>query len=203
MGSSSSKNKAAADPRCPHCAFSIATPTVAGAYLICARCHGQVQDPKATQPVAPAATPAARSSVLNPLASRRSGYDMVEHKDDSSSSSSSSSSSALPPLPLDRIECVPFFETLPVEHQPIAASINYEQEMLQLYLTEFFAAQAAKVNTPEALIIEVGTRFQIKSVDWKVRARSRIQMLSATSEPAVSTTTLIRMLRKRTMFSNS
>jgi len=62
----------------------------------------------------------------------------------------------------------PFHETLPPEHQQLANSINYEEEMLRLYLTDYFQAEGAKAGTPDALQVAVGSRFQIKEVDWRV-----------------------------------
>jgi len=101
--------------------------------------------------------------VLNPAR----GYGQLQ----SDESGSSGSDAAAPvQLPLDRIDLAPFFETLPPEHQPLASSISYEDEMLRLYLNEFFAAAATKSQTADALQVSVGTRFQIDGVDWRVLA---------------------------------
>jgi len=127
MGSSSSKDKG--DPRCPHCAFSIAAPTQVASYCICKRCHGVVPDPKiaaAAQTSAAGSSSAKRNSVLNPLSSG-SGYGQLRGDNDSAAAGSSSSAAgAGTQLPLERIDVVPFFESLPPEHQALTSSINYE-----------------------------------------------------------------------------
>ena len=171
MGGNSSKHKA--DPRCPHCAFSIASPTAVGSAWICARCHGRVPDPKATTAASSSSSSSSSSKALNPLSrSAKPGYGQLSAQDDDSASSSSAAAAAAAAsaeqLPLDRIDICPFYETLPAEHQGIVSSINYEVEMLSLYLTAFFQAQAEKAGTPQGLTLSVGSRLQINSVDWKV-----------------------------------
>lgn len=102
--------------------------------------------------------------MLNPAR----GYGQLQSDD--SASSGGSDAAATVQLPLDRIDLAPFYETLPLEHQPLASSISYEDEMLRLYLNDFFAAAAAKSQTADALQVSVGTRFQIDGVDWRVLA---------------------------------
>lgn len=112
---------------------------------VCLRCNADQEEYERVHPV--------RTDVSSSMSSPRSLF--VSSPSDRGGREDPEFESKAPTL--RRIHMVPFAETLP---ERFADSIMYEENAKEQYLDEFFATGRK--------FVELGTRFQIKEVDFKV-----------------------------------